>query len=253
MLVAPLPAGSAIDLSIVLPTFNEAQSIAAVVEQLSAVLDPIRDLKYEIIVVDDDSPDQTWNCALQLAASFPCLRVMRRQGERGLSGAVVRGWQIAQGRILGVMDADLQHPPDIAAKLWAEMARGMDLAVASRHASGGGVSNWKLHRRMISRGAQFAGLLVLPEVLAKVKDPMSGYFMIRRSLLEQRELHPVGYKILIELLGRAPVRSIAEVAYTFRERADGKSKVTSRIYLEYVYHLIRLRFHSLRRLGTAKT
>lgn len=248
MTVAALRGESPIDLSIVLPTFNEAQSIAAVVEQLSAVLDPIRDLKYEIIVVDDDSPDQTWNFALQLAAKFPSLRVMRRQGERGLLGAVVRGWQIARGKILGVMDADLQHPPDIAAKLWAEMARGVDLAVASRHASGGGVSNWKLHRRMISRGAQFAGLLVLPEVLAKVKDPMSGYFMIRRSVLEERELHPVGYKILIELLGRAPARSISEVAYTFRERADGKSKVTSRIYLEYLYHLIRLRFHSMQRL-----
>jgi dolichol-phosphate mannosyltransferase len=248
MRLAALCGESPLDLSIVLPTFNEAQSIAAVVEQLSAVLDAIRDLKYEIIVVDDDSPDQTWNCALQLAANFPCLRVMRRQGERGLSGAVVRGWQIAQGRILGVMDADLQHPPEIAAKLWTEIARGVDLAVASRHTPGGGVSNWKLHRRMISRGAQFAGLLVLPEVLAKVKDPMSGYFMIRRSVLEELELHPVGYKILIELLGRARVRSIAEVAYTFRERADGRSKLTSRIYLQYLYHLVLLRFHSLRRL-----
>ncbi len=199
-------------------------------------------------MVDDDSPDSTWDRALRLTKKFPCLRVVRRQGERGLSSAVIRGWQLAQGSILGVMDADLQHPPDVAPKLWNEIARGVDLAVASRHSAGGGVSDWKFHRRIISRGAQIAGLVLLPNVISRVKDPMSGYFMIRRSALEQRELRPLGYKILIELLGRAPVRSISEVAYTFRERVDGASKVTPRIYLEYLLHLLRLRLHSLQQL-----
>jgi dolichol-phosphate mannosyltransferase len=248
LLVGPRPSESSVDLSMVLPTSNEAQNITAVVEQLDAVLDAISNLRYEIIVVDDDSEDRTWDHALGLTERISCLRVIRRQGERGLSTAVVRGWQLAQGKILGVMDADLQHPPDVAAKLWAEMACGVDLAVASRHTPGGGVSDWKFRRRIISRSAQLAGLVLLPEVIAKVKDPMSGYFMIRRSTLEQRELRPLGYKILIELLGRVPVRSISEVPYTFRERADGASKVTSKIYLEYVHHLIRLRVVSLNRL-----
>ena len=248
LLVGPCPSESGVDLSIVLPTCNEAQNITAVVEQLVAALHAISGLRYEIIVVDDDSQDRTWERALSSTQRFPCLHVIRRQGERGLATAVVRGWQLAQGRILGAMDADLQHPPDVAAKLWNEMARGVDLAVASRHAPGGGVSDWKFRRRIISRGAQLAGLVLLPEVISKVRDPMSGYFMIRRSALEQRELRPLGYKILIEVLGRVPVRSISEVPYTFRERVDGTSKVTPGVYLDYLRHLMRLRVHSLNQL-----
>lgn len=249
LIVAPLAAGEgALDLSLVLPTYNETESLAEVVAQLSAVLDSVPRLRYEIIVVDDDSPDRTWELAQQLTAQHPNLRVIRRQGERGLATAVVRGWQAARGRVLGVMDADLQHPPEMAAKLWDAMTGCADLAVASRHATGGSLSDWKLHRRMISRGAQAIGLLILPDVLAKVKDPMSGYVMIRRGAIEGHELHPLGYKILIEVLGRAPLRAITEVPYCFRQRNDGKSKVTTRIYMEYLQHLLRLRVYRLKRL-----
>ena len=107
---------------------------------------------YELIVVDDDSPDGTWRKASRCSARYPALRVLRREGETGLSSAVVRGWQLARGGVLGVIDADLQHPPEVCAALWAEMARGADLAVASRHVPGGGVSEWSLRRRILSRG-----------------------------------------------------------------------------------------------------
>jgi dolichol-phosphate mannosyltransferase len=246
LLIVPLDADARTDLSIVLPTFNEAANIVAVLEQLMARLDSVPGLHYEIIVVDDDSPDRTWEKAGQVAEIFPQVVVLRRQTERGLSTAVIRGWQVARGRVLGVMDADLQHPPEVTEKLWAEIARGADLAIASRHVEGGGVSDWSLARRIISRCAQLIGLAILPEVTARVSDPMSGYFMISRAAIAGRELNPLGYKILIEVLGRGKVRWISEVPYVFRERVEGASKVTNRIYLEYFQHLLRIRLHLLK-------
>jgi dolichol-phosphate mannosyltransferase len=234
---------SAIDVSLVLPTYNESKNIGAVIAQLAPVLDSVPNLQYEIIVVDDDSPDRTWEIALALTDKYPQLRVIRRQGERGLSTAVIRGWQIAKGSVLAVMDADLQHPPEVAANLSKEMLRGADLGIASRHVEGGGVSDWSLARRVISRGAQMVGFMLLPEVIGRISDPMSGFFMIRRTAIENRKLSPLGYKILVEVLGRGTVRWISEVPYTFRERVEGSSKLTNRIYLEYFQHLLRLRVY----------
>ena len=245
LVIAALPSDSVVDVSLVLPTYNEGKNIAAVIEQLMPVLDSVENLEYEVIVVDDDSPDRTWEIALGLTEKYPQLRVVRRQGERGLSTAVIRGWQIARGKILAVMDADLQHPPEVAAKLCREMLRGADMGIASRHVEGGGVSDWALGRRIISRGAQLIGFCLLPEVIGRISDPMSGFFMIRRTSIEDRELSPLGYKILIEVLGRGKVKWIAEVPYTFRERVEGASKLTNKIYFEYFQHLLRLRLYLL--------
>ena len=99
---------------------------------------------------------------------------------------------IARGKILAVMDADLQHPPEVAAKLCREMLRGADLGIASRHVEGGGVSDWALGRRIVSRGAQLVGFCLLPEVIGRISDPMSGFFMIRRTSIQERELSPAG-------------------------------------------------------------
>ena len=167
---------------------------------------------------------------------------MRRVEERGLSTAVIRGWQVARGEVLGVIDADLQHPPEILLQLWQEMDRGADLAVASRHVEGGGVSEWSMLRRFLSRGAQMLGLTILPEVIGRISDPMSGYFLVRRSAIVGKYLSPVGYKILIEVVARGKIRWIAEAGYVFREREAGESKVTWKQYLEYIQHLLRLRF-----------
>jgi dolichol-phosphate mannosyltransferase len=245
LVIAVANADSSVDVSLVLPTYNEGKNIAAVIAQLVPVLDSVPNLQYEIIVVDDDSPDRTWEIALGLTDKFPQLHVIRRQGERGLSTAVIRGWQIAQGRILAVMDADLQHPPEVVANLCKEMLRGADIGIASRHVEGGGVSDWSLARRIISRGAQMIGFMLLPEVIGRISDPMSGFFMIRRSSIQDRKLSPLGYKILVEVLGRGKVSWISEVPYTFRERVEGSSKLTNRIYMEYFQHLFRLRLYLL--------
>jgi dolichol-phosphate mannosyltransferase len=245
LVVGGAEAGGSVRLSLAIPTLNESENVVELVERLVRLLDAELGGAYELIVIDDDSSDRTWEAALNLSAKYSQLRVVRRQGERGLGSAVIRAWQVARGDFLGVMDADLQHPPEVNLALYAGMQRGADLAVASRHVEGGGLSDWSLFRRLASRGAQLLGLLVLPGVLGRITDPMSGYFMVRRSALEGIALSPLGYKILIEVVARARIRWIDEVGYVFRERTDGKSKVTASIYLQYLQHLVRLRLATL--------
>ena len=255
-LLSPNPAGSlvipqlsalpadrqSVKFSLIIPTFNESQNIVEMVGNLSKILDRTIPQQYELIVVDDDSPDRTWELASELIPQYPQLRVIRRETERGLSTAVIRGWQAAQGEILGVIDADLQHPPEILIQLWREIESGAELAVASRNVEGGGVSEWSMARRFLSRGAQVLGLVILPEVIGRLSDPMSGYFMLRRSAIAGKQLSPVGYKILIEVAARGQIRWISETGYIFRERVAGASKVTWKQYIEYLQHLVKLRF-----------
>lgn len=226
--------------SLIIPSYNESGNIQEIVKILSGLLDSEIPGEYELIVVDDDSPDGTWKLAQELTAQYPQLRVMRRQKEKGLSTAVIRGWQVARGEVLGVIDADLQHPPEVLLQLWREIERGADLAVASRHVEGGGVSEWSIIRRFLSRGAQMLGLVILPEVIGRLSDPMSGYFMVRREAIVGKSLSPVGYKILIEVTGRGNIRWIGEVGYVFRERQAGESKVTWKQYIEYIQHLLKI-------------
>ena len=234
-----------IGISLVIPTYNERKNIQQLITILIQLLDRIALDDYELIVVDDNSPDKTWQLALEMSDKYPQIRVMRRDTEQGLATAVIRGWQAARGKILGVIDADLQHPPHILVKLDREIARGADLAVASRNIEDGGVSEWSLVRRFLSRGAQMLGLTILPEVIGRVSDPMSGYFMIRRDALLGVIFKPLGYKILIEVIARGKVGWISEVGYIFQERRTGESKVTFRQYLDYIRHLLRLRLDLL--------
>lgn len=239
-----------LQLSLVIPTYNERANVVALVKQLVSLLDEVLPGDYELILVDDDSPDETWQVGLTLTSDYPQLVVVRRMTEKGLSSAVIRGWQVARGEILGVIDADRQHPPDSLRQLLAVLQPSVDLAVASRHIDGGGVSEWSLMRRTLSRGAQILGLMLLPDVVGRVSDPMSGYFLVRREAIAGPLLNPKGYKILLEVLGRGQVQTIAEVGYVFQERSEGESKVTWRHYLDYLHHLARLRTDRTALAGT---
>jgi len=229
-----------VELSLVLPTLNEAGNIERMVLLADSVVRRLQ-ISYELVVVDDDSPDGTWERALRMSPEVPSLRVMRRTGERGLATAVIRGWQAARGEVLGVIDADLQHPPEVLPSLWKEIQSGADLAVASRWVPGGGVSDWSLRRRMISWTAQALGRILLPKVVTRLADPLSGFFLIRRHILAEVTMDPRGYKILIEVMARCGPARIAEVAYTFRERQEEKSKATWNVYVEYIKQLSILR------------
>jgi dolichol-phosphate mannosyltransferase len=246
--VPSLPGGqSRIKLSVVIPTYNESENILLVVQKLDGALRGCGLGSYEIIIVDDDSPDGTWKTAIDVARVTPNVFVVRRTTARGLATAVVRGWQSARGEYLAVIDGDLQHPPEVIVQLWRRLELGADLAVASRHVPGGGTSDWGLLRRAVSRAAQLIGLLILPDVVGRVSDPMSGYFVVRRSRVENIALKPVGYKILIEVLARCSIGRVSEVGYVFIERSTGASKATMRVYWEYLAHLMQLRIASFKR------
>ena len=235
----------AVVLSLVVPTYDEAANIKPLLRSLHGVLTE-RNVRFEILVVDDDSPDRTWEVAGRLVSELPGLRVIRRTGASGLATAVTCGWAHARGAILGVIDGDGQHPPVVVADLLDAMADRTDVAVASRHVPGGGISNWSALRRLLSRGAQALGLLLLPGTVGRVTDPMSGYFLVRRDVIAGTDLDPVGYKILLEVLARGDIRRVAERPYVFLERERGESKVSAGHYVGYLRHLMRLRLHPLR-------
>jgi dolichol-phosphate mannosyltransferase len=234
--------------SLVIPTFNERTNIEPLIGRIEAVL-KAESIGFEIIFVDDNSPDETWKLAQEISDEDSHLRVIRREGTRGLATAVVDGWQAAKGEILGVMDADLQHPPEILPHLLEPIIRGSaEISVASRHASGGGVGKWNLMRRLVSRGAAAIAFLMLPQALRMVQDPMSGFFLIKRSVIDSIRLEPKGYKILLEVIAKGNYRKIAEIPYVFEERKNGKSKLGPKQYLEFLMHVgllaARSRIHS---------
>ena len=234
------PSDDALALSVVVPTFKESENIALFLEALCDSLDPVLPGAYEIIVMDDDSPDGTLDAAAAFAASRPQIRLVKRVNKRELATAVIRGWQLARGEVLSTINADFQHPPALIAGLW-QLLQTNDLVVASRYCKGGGVGNWSITRRILSRGATLMGQIILPQVYNRVTDPLSGCYMFRRKTIANVELNPLGYKSLIEIMVRGRVRTITELPYHMRERERGKSKATGARSLDYIKQLIRLR------------
>ena len=225
-------------ISLIVPTFNEAETIEELIRRAATAFSASSET-FEIIVVDDASQDGTDSIVESLADEYP-VRVLRRQGRLGLASAVIEGWNRSVGDILGVIDGDLQHPPEHLSKL----ARGLqeqnaDIAVASRHVQGG-TSKLSPVRAFISWTATGMAMFMLPETLSRVRDPMSGFFMLRRETFEGLDLNPCGYKILLEVLAKAKGSLVIEVPFTFNERFRGSSKMGARQIFEYLQHLVRL-------------
>jgi len=218
-------------LSVIVPTYNERQNLNPLVERLADIL---KGRDWEIVVVDDNSPDGTAAEAMELAKEYP-VRVIIRQGKLGLGSAIVEGFKSASGNILGVIDADLQHPPEVMADLVLKVEEGSDIAIASRYAAGGGVQGWAFPRRVVSRVAT-----LLSRPLTKVKDPMSGCFCLTRMVVDSVRFAPTGYKILLEILARANHEKVVEVPYTFGKRDHGVSKLGWVEYIRYLKLLFRL-------------
>ena len=157
---------------------------------------------------------------------------MRRAGKLGLASAVVAGFAAAKGDVLLVMDADLSHPPDVAPRLVDAIANGADLAVGSRYVAGGGTKDWPFRRRVVSRIACLMGNVLVP-----VRDSTSGFFAIRRTVIEGRKLNPIGFKIGFEVMARGRYKKAVEVPYVFRDRELGKSKFGQREIGQYLIQL----------------
>jgi dolichol-phosphate mannosyltransferase len=227
-------------ISTVLPTYNEARSIQEVLRRASEALRKAGE-DHELIVVDDSSPDRTADLAEALASEIPA-RVLRRPGRQGLATAVVAGWSMARGDVLGAMDADLQHPPEVLARLASALRfHNADVAIAARAGPGGGsAEEWSWTRRLTSWAARHLAASVLPRTLAEVSDPLSGMFLVRARALQGVRLEPTGYKILLEVLGKAHYGALVEVPFVFQARSSGSSKLGRRESLQYLAHLARL-------------
>lgn len=222
-------------ISIIVPTYNERNNITPLVERLHRALSGY---SFEIVFIDDNSSDGTAEMAESLAAKYP-VKVLVRRDEKGLASAVVHGLKHTDSEYLVVMDADLQHPPEIIPAILQELDAGADVAVASRYIRGGSCGNWGAKRKLISRGAIFLAHLLLPAT-RRIGDPMSGCFSLRREVIAGVELKPSGYKILLEILMMGRYRQVSEVPYTFANRSGGESKLSSRQQIDYLKHLYSL-------------
>lgn len=220
--------------SIIIPTYNEIEGITPLVEAIFQILSVAR-MEGEVVIVDDNSPDGTGAMAEELGKRFR-MKVVHRSGKLGLSSAVVEGFNAAEGEILGVMDADFSHDPEaIPALVRAITDEGVDLAIGSRYVPGGGIRNWSISRRIISRVA-----VLLGRPLTKIRDITSGYFFLRREVVEGVKLNPIGFKIGLEVFVKGKHKKWKEVPYTFVDRRSGKSKMDQREVLNYLRQLVDL-------------
>jgi dolichol-phosphate mannosyltransferase len=225
-----------IELSVIAPTYNEAQNLEALVAEVGSAL---RGIEYEMIVCDDDSPDRTWALAEEIGKTNPRVRALRRMRDRGLARAVVDGFSVARGEAVACIDADLQHDPAILPQMLEALRQGAQLVVASRYVAGGGTANWNWRRRFTSWVAAKMADWTLGVPL---HDPMSGYFLLRREdfLPIREKLNPDGFKILLEIAAHLKPERLCEVPYRFRLRRAGSSKLSPRVVLEYLVQLGRL-------------
>lgn len=242
-------------LSIVVPTFNESQNVGLLADLVDKALPGIA---WELVFVDDNSPDGTSDTARALALTNPRVRVLQRVGRRGLSSACVEGILATSAPYVAIMDADLQHDETILKAMFERISQGdVDLVVGSRYVEGGGMGEWSESRQKMSR---FATKLALRLTQTPISDPMSGFMMMRRDAFMRSlpHLSTVGFKILLDIAASAPTPlRVAEVPYTFRTRQFGESKLDSLVLWEYVQllldkmvgHLIPVRFLSFAMVG----
>ncbi|HVU46663.1 MAG TPA: polyprenol monophosphomannose synthase [Terracidiphilus sp.] len=225
-------------LGLVIPTLCEAGNIGCLLSHIRSVLDP-HGIPYEIIVVDDDSTDGTGDIVAAIAREDARVRLIVRKGERGLSGAVLDGWHNTDAGILGVMDADLQHPPELLPQLYDAMTTGSDLVIGSRYTPGGELGGWSPMRKLLSAAAVWATWPVQRRRM-RAKDPMSGFFMVRRNCVEGIDFQRAGFKLLLEILVRARINSVREVPFVFGSRFRGASKANMKVAIDYGRLLARL-------------
>ncbi len=229
---------NSLEVTVVAPTFNESENIEPLVRALQSALQGI---DYEILISDDDSPDLTWARAEEIGRRDPRVRVLRRRTKRGLGNAVIDGFSQAHGSLVACIDADLQHDPAILPHMVAALRNGADVVVGSRYVAGGGTAKWSWVRRLQSR---LATKLAHGLLGVKLRDPMSGYFMMRRDdfLRVSKQLDGNGFKILLEIVARLKPHNVRELPYTFGPRTAGKSKVSAGIAAAYLRQLWRLSF-----------
>ena len=230
-------ASSALAVSIIVPTYGEAENLRLLIPQICEAMTPTG-TSFEIVVVDDTCGDDTEEVmAEHVAAGLPA-RLITRVDERGLSSAVIRGFREAEGEMLICMDADLSHPPEAVPRIVEALGeQGVDFVIGSRYVPGGSTDeSWGLFRWLNSK---VATLMARP--FTKAKDPMAGFFALRNERFQNADrLSPVGYKIGLELIVKCACKTIREVPIYFADRKLGESKLSFKEQLNYIRHVKRL-------------
>jgi dolichol-phosphate mannosyltransferase len=225
-----------LELSLVIPTFNEHDNLDPLLRLLEKALAGVR---WEVIFVDDDSADGTAEAVRRLARTSPHIRAVQRIGRRGLSTAVIEGALASSGQYIAVMDADMQHDERLLPQmLHALKTEPLDIVVGSRYVNGGGVGTWDAKRHRMSLFATKLSRVIVKDDLS---DPMSGFFMITRPAFESavRHVSGEGYKVLLDLFASAPSRfRFKELPYEFRTRQFGESKIDSAVLVEYLLLIV---------------
>jgi dolichol-phosphate mannosyltransferase len=220
------------ELTVVIPTLNERDNIGPLLELLDTVLDKV---SWEVIFVDDDSPDGTADWIREISRRDRRVRCLQRIGRRGLTTACIEGALATSAPYIAIMDADMQHDEKLLPQMLAILKREpVDLVVGSRHVAGGGIGEWDAGRAKISAVAARLSRIICK---AEIADPMSGFFMLRREVLEPalRRLSGQGFKILLDILASSPrPLQFRELPYEFRERQHGESKLDTRVAWEYM-------------------
>lgn len=224
----------ALEISVVVPTYHEVDSLPLLLPRLVTVLRQMA-VPFEVLIMDDKSKDGS----AEFVQSFGATEVLfvEREGKRGLSPAVIDGFQRARGKYLVCIDADLSHPPETIPAMLEKLAAGSDFVIGSRYIAGGSTeADWGLFRQLNSLVATW-----MARPFTAVKDPMSGFIALTKEQFGRaRDLNPVGYKIGLELLVKCGCRHVAEVPIHFSNRAAGESKLTLKEQLRYIKHLRRL-------------
>jgi dolichol-phosphate mannosyltransferase len=222
-----------VKVSVILPTYNESGNIGVIVPNITTTFLK-GNIIGEIIVVDDDSPDGTADAARRISRTHP-VRVHVRKGERGLASAVLKGFELARGDILIVMDADLSHPVDKIPEMIRPIVEGTcDATVGTRYMVGGGCENWPLARKFMSKGAG-----IIAKGVTGLSDPTSGFMAVRKAAIAGKTFDPIGWKIVLEVIVKANL-SFREVPIYFKDRYLGESKLTLKVQRDYLRHLWKL-------------
>lgn len=226
--------------SVIVPTYNEQKNMGPLIRRIDG---SIKGMEHEIIVVDDNSQDGTAQTVRELSKKYP-VRLISRTNEKGLATAVIEGFKHAKGDIYAVIDADLQHPPETLKLLIYAACNGSDIAIGSRYVGEKGkerFGGFRIHRKIMSKGANVLAKLLVPKV-AGVQDIQSGFFAMKKSVIQDVELKPTGYKILLEILALGNYNIVEEVPYNFGKREHGTSKLGATTVFSYLYHIMTLTF-----------
>ncbi|MFA4860795.1 glycosyltransferase [Methanoregula sp.] len=234
------------DLSVIIPTFNEEENIPRIIEEVDAVFRK-SNLNGEILVVDDNSKDRTIAIVQKLHTEKENVNILVRTSDHGLSQSVADGFSHASSDIFVVIDADFSHPPALIPKMYDEIRAGNDVVIGSRYMDGGGIKDWPLKRRVISKGATFLGRLLFPDI----SDPVSGFFAVRKEVVTGAPLKPKGYKILLEVLGKGTWENDKEIPFEFVDREIGSSKLKFRTIAEYAGQVVDIALFSVLHRGSA--